>query len=565
MQRHLEILRSKLSSAVTKSWPSDGLVGRPELIAEAFERVRKTFNERTNAKPSEDRLANAITAFLRNKSISDSRQAGLISWGLATSHDTKHQPLLELETVFPQFMNATRGFWNGRELSTKAWRGLLSSYFGYPGSFTKNDVGRANWFMLRDFLKNSFPALLQRQSHRPPDWMFVLQEHQTLLGNDPCKPYAELALTGSMDPVKDLRERLGLPEASWVFAEFIRVQVQLACSVGDHDFKEHIPRVCQHLREYKVYLDEGMKEILTRYSQCSDTSEHSELARLLIDDWGNPKLPSSTRWGLVTPEIKRMVIKWLINKDLHLFFDLFSKSHGLDQDKRRFEFWSRYLDQIHDAYFALGGQAYFSQQEDFCELRRRNQGRTAKLEGSTQLNNNAFIMLIGKYAIVEFGTTGNACFCFDLEDLPFKLGDPCLYNHTYGQGLKNKSHSGCRFRKIHSDKTAEKWEEVFELELQNLGISPDSPGDVSRSSSTRGRRLIRRTSSFWSENVNSVLKGFNMWELQRLARKYGLAIADLRYKGGNLWVTPDVPNSDVHKKLSEWGFQLKRDKGWWLK
>ena len=109
-------------------------------------------------------------------------------------------------------------------------------------------------------------------------------------------------------------------------------------------------------------------------------------------------------------EVKNLVLKWLIGRDLQAFFQLFKSDHQADQDNRRLDFWMRYLDLIEDAYFALGEEAYLSQKDDYVQLRRSNPDRILRLENGGSPKNNAFIMKIGQIAIVEFGDKGKCLF-----------------------------------------------------------------------------------------------------------------------------------------------------------
>lgn len=533
-------------------------------MAEELERVRATFNRQSNAPPIQDRILNAISAFLEAESLEDGEQARLIAWGLDIPH-VLDKPLLEMDQPFAQFIREVREFWEKDEVSVKAWRGLLSSYFRYPGRYAEDEVGRDNWDVLRKYLQQTFSSLLNRQQHKP-SWMLLLKEHLNLLDLDPCDVYAKDALKGDTRAVDELKDVLAIPESSWFIAEWVRAQIEYVCSLEKKQFKQYLPQLCELLRGNVVYINKGLARLLSHYCDCGDTSECPELTRLAVGHWGNPKLPGSTLWGLVSPEVKGMVLKWLISKDLRIFFDLFASDHEVDQDQRRLAFWMRYLDQIQDAYFALGKQAFDSEQEDYLEVKRRNEGRVSRLEHGGSPNNNAFIMLVNHHAIVEFGTKGNACFCFDLDDLPFRLGDAVLAGDK--SQLKKQDHPGCKDRLLHKDGLHgfERWEDEFEEKLEDLGIYPDSPdvqGHTMRSGSSTGRR--KQTSRRNPHRADSKSIDFEMVELVDFAKFHGLQVTDMRYKGGNLWVEPHKQAGQVHRRLTQWGFKLKEGRGWWIK
>lgn len=564
MPEQIEKLRSSLLGIVGASSSLAVSFGKPKVMAEELERVRATFNRQGNAPPTKDRILKAITAFLGMNSIENAEQARLIAWGLDVPH-VRDKSLLEMDQPFSQFIKEVWESWEKDPVSAKTWRGLLSSYFRYPGRYAEDEMGRANWDALRKLLQQTFPPLLNGRQHKP-SWMLLLKEHRNILDLDPCDVYAEDALKGDTRAVDELKDVLAIPESSWFIAEWVRAQIEYACSLEERQFKQHLPRLCEVLRRNAVYINDGLTRLLTRYCDCGDTSEYAELARLAVDHWGNPKLRGSTLWGLVSPEVKGMVLKWLISKDLRIFFDLFASDHDADQDQRRLAFWMRYLDQIQDAYFALGGQAFDSKQEDYLEVKRRNEGRVSKLERGGSPNNNAFIMLVNRHAIVEFGTKGNACFCFDLDNLPFRLGDAFLVGDK--SQLKKQDHPGCKDRLLHKDGLHgfERWEDEFEERLRRLGIGPDSPAvhdHARRSRSSTGRR--NQSSRRDSYRANNDSMAFEMEKLIEIANFYGLQVRDMRSRGGNLWVEPHIQVGRVHRQLTQWGFTLKRDKGWWLK
>lgn len=550
MPEYIERLRSSLLHAVARSLSLDEFIGKPEVIAGELAQVRATFNRKATAAPPEDRIFNAISAFLHGRILENGYQAGLIAWGLYKPHG-QQQPLLELAEPFSRFLDQIRQFSREDQLSPKTLRGLVSSYFCYPGPTTATEVGRANWGLLRSFLRELFPAFALRRA-RKPAWILVLDQHVNLLDPNPCQRYAQGALEGNTEILQKLREDLAIPGTSWFVEELIRAQVELGCSFEDRGYKQYLPQLCETLRKNEIYINHTLPGLLARYHKCNDRSEHVELARLAIDSWGNPKLPRNTMWGGVSPEVKAMVLKWLISKDLRIFFDLFSSDLKADQDRRRLDFWMRYLDSIQDAYFGLGNHAYKQQQEDYLEVMRRNKERVARLDDAGNPKNNAFIMLVGRYAIVEFGMKGNACFCFKLDNLPFNLGDARLAGDK--SQLKNQHHRGCQFRLIHND-DHEKWEDKFEEELRRLGIYPDSAsGEIG------GRQIYKRPS--W---VAPRPAAFKMDELQKLANFCRLTVRDLRSKGGYLWVESDNVTPEVQAILTRWGFQLKPGIGWYLK
>ena len=553
MQEHLNKLQAVFDKITQRELHSTDFLGKPEVMAQALARVKQSFHQQSSAGPPQDRILQAIDSFLRSNNLENASHARLVSWGLAVSHG-QAKPLLECKEPFAQFMKGIKEFQNTNEFSSQAWRGLLSSYFRYPGLYSENGIGKDNWYQLRIFLKDTFPAFLQGRQHKPA-WMLTLENNNNILDENPCDCYATAMLGDDAAMVEGIKGDLAIPETSWFVAELINAQVTLACSYEDQQFKYYLTRICNYLQQNTLYVNQSLKIVLERYLKSSDRSEHEELSKLAIENWGNPKLPSSTKWGIVSPEAKAMVLKWSIGRDLQAFFELFSTDDDADQDQRRLSFWMQYIDQIHDVYFVLGNQAYFSMQEDYHEVRKRNEGRVAKLEVGGAQTNNAFIMLAGRYAIVEFGIRANACFIYDINDLPFQLGAKRLAGDR--SQLKNINHRGYKDRLTHQDNYDgfERWEERFEDKLRRLGITLDSR---SRNASTARPRTNR------TRTPSSKLP-FTMDQLNNFAKANNLKITDNRSKGGSLWVGPDNLLSFLQDSLVIWGFKHKAGRGWWIK
>lgn len=560
MSAALKALEQHLDRIVEERSATGGILGKPEVMAKTLQDVKAIFDTQASAHPPEDRILNAVTTFIQSNSYQDEYHARLITWGLALPR-RQSKALIELEISCPILLSKLQKDLQQDMLTAKVWRGLLSSYFAYLGPYSSDPNGRTNWMALRAFLRDSFHRIYERKPYKP-EWMRALFENQNLLEDTPCAQYVDNTLQGDDGAIKRLKESLLIPETSWVMAEIVRAKVERACSNDDASFKRSISQLCELLRDHELYSNTGLIAVLTRYYALSDTSENRELGTLAVDLWGNPKLPLSHRWSQVSPDVKRMVLKWLISKDLTIFFDLFSKDHDADQDKRRLKFWMRYLDHISDAYFVLGSHAANSFDADYVEMRHSNKGRICLLEQGGSPKNNAFVMLIDRYAIVEFGRTGNACFCFDLDNLPFRLESPRLRGDS--SQLKHASYAGCKFRLTHNDGHM-RWEGAFEEELGKLGIIPGSV----QSHDFRRKFRIRSEPGRHSQNARAVDRppngeSFSMDELKDFVGRFELEVYDLRPKGGNLWVKPDIESIAVARQLEKWGLRRKLGKGWWL-
>jgi hypothetical protein len=249
-----------------------------------------------------------------------------------------------------------------------------------------------------------------------------------------------------------------------------------------------------------------------------------------------------------------MVADWLKLELLQQFFGLLAEDGA--NDKRRLRFWERYIESIDDMYFALGGYAGTNRSRDFVELRKKMSGRVLDLHAGGTARNNAFIMRMGNYVVVEFGVRGNACFIFEHRYLPFDLNRPAVAGDK--TALKHDSHVE---RLRHVDSTAGYWEQQFERTLRRLvHVQPTAKGKrIDHSTSALGaqRQKITATNPRADQASNS------RTELERFAATRGLNIRDFTGQRGNLWVLTDQSDESVNSQLLEWGFRYKPSKGWW--
>jgi hypothetical protein len=134
--------------------------------------------------------------------------------------------------------------------------------------------------------------------------------------------------------------------------------------------------------------------------------------------WGSPQIKTSKSTWLfnVSTDVHNMVLRWFAKDDLEHFFKLLKYDGAVDQ--RRLNFWLEYVDHISFTRIVLGRDALYDNSVNFRDFRAVNKGRLSELLSATS-NNNAFIMRIQDYWFVEFTETGNACYIYSNEFIPF--------------------------------------------------------------------------------------------------------------------------------------------------
>jgi hypothetical protein len=481
-----------------------------------------------------DRVREAIIHFRSTGTLDDRRQARLVCSG-TTLVAGRGSILMEDAQRFPKLLDQLSPLLGEPRAFRGCWNGLLNGYFTYDPD--KVEDGRRNWKMLRRYLKETRTAV-----HSPgfqPDWVIEIGNHGNLLTDDPCSRYGPSLLAGDRREIEAAWAKMGITDASWVNRRLVEAQITAAVALPDRDFKTALPAMIQLLEAHVLLADDGLSRLLTRYAACKPIEINPALRDFAVTRWGNPWLTSNDmKWSRVTPEVKGLINGWLKLDFIEKFFSLLSADQL--NDARRLAFWRRYHAQIDDMHFALGNTATRNHSPDFRALRARMKGLTMDLTRAGGPNNNAFIMRMGRHVFVEFGEMGNALYIFDGDKLPFKLTD----DYIYGDSTELKHHS--RLESInHSDSKHQTWEAKFADAIQRrTGIRPQGGGSRAPSQPEVGRtdRTVNRpmpgqpavaASGSRPSRTDSTL------DLNAFLKQYGLRSADMRDRGGSLWVYAD--------------------------
>jgi hypothetical protein len=187
-------------------------------------------------------------------------------------------------------------------------------------------------------------------------------------------------------------------------------------------------------------------------------------------------------------------------------------------------------------WFALGPNAQSRDDVSFREFIDRAKGRLLDLEATTS-DNNAFVMRIGAYLAIEFGSKNNAFFLLEWDKLPRAVANALSSGRARESidifSLKPRVHA---LRKSHTDApTALKsWEQKFDdYLLPTLGVKPDErPACVP--------------------------------DLEKLLEGRDVVVADTRASGGSLKLTPDERLAPIARQLSALGMVRRSTRGWFM-
>ena len=518
-----------------------------------------------SANVPEDHQLEAVKRFWGRQEIQTFRDAYQLSWALCVPHQPGGPCVMEDRPRFKRVLDGV-GAWKSRPNAfRRCYQGLVKSYFTYD-TFEDNvsAVGRQNWTTLRGYLDENARGILDKKVN--PDWATTAVGNRKLFGDEPCAPYVDALLHGDDGAINQLCEHLGIAQTSWFLRELVLAQITKAAGYGDARFKELLPRLLTLLSENVVLRDRGFVMVLDRYAKVTDTPLHQALRDLAVQWWGNPWLRSNkTRWGGVSENARAMVADWLKLEFIETFFTKLAED-GMG-DRRRMEFWKRYVKSIGHIEFALGSVARYSREPDFVALRKKMTGLICELNASG--TNNAFIMTMGNLVVVEFSGMGNALYGYPAgKKLPFDTSEPLELGTTMTNSLKRKSAANLWMSHQDGIHGWAKWEPMFEATLfKEFGIkagpassqigrtqrAPPPPPQAPQAS---------RPADPWQVAADASQR-YTSGALKRLATEHGLQIQDKSSQGGVVWVRADADDPLVTRILTRWGFRHKPGKGWW--
>jgi hypothetical protein len=528
----------------------------PQLDDEfaALEREKRKLHEWLGgqgvAKPPQDASRAALRDFVRDRDLPTLKHATLACFGCADAFDDRRHGLIADRELFPVFLNRVDDYRENPRAFRICYRGLLHAYFQYDVEREAPRAARDNWVSLRTYLRDR-TSLIATPGFQP-SWVAMLIGNLEVLGPDPGSFYGSEIFRGRPEKFEQVRAELPITDASWLVSQVIVGQIEAATGSLDAEFKTAIPGLLELLERHPAAKDVGLSKVLSRYRQCASPVLHARLRDFAVDALGNPWLAlNEAAWSLVSPDVRKMVVEWLKLALMQKFFGLLAED-GLN-DTRRLKFWETYHQSIDGMYFALGETARTDRRPDFREVRKQMEGLQLTLTHSTA-KNNAFIMCIGEHVIVEFGEKGNACFIFRRSEIPFALA-----GEVAGNLLALKGTRGRLERLTHTD-GGEPWEDKFRRVLVNV-VRVQAPSATHGPTPTGGWQSQRPT----VPSQHAPTAKFTMAEFTTFCESRRLITADLREKGGNLWVDHRFPSTDVAAQLSAWGFHFKPTHGWWFK
>lgn len=546
----------------------------PVKLKQEADRVALLFEQGAPREPDRQQRINALARLRRGEANLSPQEWTLITWGLCDDCGASGKPINE-QALFDAVMDHTDIWIEKREVPRRRWFGLLHSYLSYDAA---EPQANRNWLRLRERLTVTV-AILTGSLKRSKLWSRLLDTHRDIFADDAGRSLRETVFQGSLDDHEQLRKGLPIPEASWLWRRIVAAQIEYLNALDDEQFIEAIPRLVTFLRSRPLYSDDILAALLTRYCQSARCGEsHDALKSEAFSRWKNPQLRSSTRWAMVEPPVRAMVLRWFAKEDLEHFFSLLQGTGQVDQARLRY--WLRFVDQIVYTRILLGADAVNNPTPDFRNFRTKNAGRFGRLVGG-QSHNNAFIMRINDQYFVEFSGTGNACYAYSERELPFDPAALELHANADLKKVLRNTQNWTDNRILHMSG----WEWKADEFLARRNIRPGIVGDgassklgsyQARSQATNKPANVPRTAEHSSAPasqektaaplISPVLSTAEVVKLASgLARVYRVEAIDNLAKGGAFWVLERDARSRLGRELARLHMTFNTDKGFWIK
>lgn len=606
--RPLNSLRARMVVALNISHGHrDAVWGEPKLMTSALKGVKQAFGgDDDGMRPERGDLVDAVRSFFRSRQVASFTELKYVCHGVTLPVDADGQRLIDRTALFARLLELVDERQAQAKQFRRCYQGLMSGYFGFERQPDLPGEAQANWLRLRGYLGQSLAPVdrAARSRGRQPEWLETLAQHQNLLGDQPCERYAEALRRGDRSELAGVCKGLGIESSSWVWHEAMMAYVQAVVRAGEPTFKSEMGQVLavvdgQHpdLKVPAPIARDAAALVVAKYERCSSKPEHPELRDVCLRRIGNPWLERVAWDSAVGSEPARQMIEsWLKRRLIRDFFELLA--HDGSADVRRLTYWLKWEPKISDMWFVLGANAQHKQSKQFVDLRGRMAGRLRWLSGTSDGDNNAFIMRIGPLLVVEYGMTGNACYVFEAESFKVSLDEKALSIH------KLKQKASCAAWLPHGGP----WEQKFDQELkQLLGASRTSTREAPRqqgASELKGRtpsavvaasRLPLQNLTGDPEEVASAnravwpdyrkpiegapggqearsskpkprMTDHHLSQLRGRCERAGIVVDDHRDKGGALWIRNGGKTMDnqVMAMILAFGFRWVAGKGYYL-
>lgn len=291
-------------------------------------------------KPNETEVYHASYLYLKGR-ISEELEYlyDLVAYGLYLPIEVLENKYIasdkaKLETLLNRYsFEAYSG-----NLLRETWLAVLRSYFHPAQKGEEQDI-------ILSFLTETYDSIYNLSKYKP-SWLKFLRDNPDILSKDPCRNMGENWFKGNRDYIKEIVKSLQISERSWFWESMVASCIRHISNMPDLEFTQNINDIIIMLDDTPSYVDEGLGLLLSRYSQCDAGNQPNEdLRNFSLSLWKNPRFRycGMSKWVVVEDSVWRMVMDWVNEDYMRLFFDRISERHAADK-KSRLSSWLKYVE-----------------------------------------------------------------------------------------------------------------------------------------------------------------------------------------------------------------------------
>lgn len=437
----LDSLRQSLYQITGTLAPEKALLRQKEQLNSlelVFEEIKKKF--KNAGSPPEALALKAASKFLTGEADLDEVDIDLIAFALAKPLG----PILE-NTLFNNEgrLKVLLDIYSAKCAASQdmliTWRGVMGTYFELsPNNSPNRQQFERSLEEMRRFLVSTWGSVKNSTELRL-SWMRAIDENIELLGPNPCDQLAKQWFDGHEDLVLKISGDLQISSNSWFWERLFVTCLQSVLNFDEFGFKKAIPKLLELFDKHKIYRDKGLSALFDRYVICSDTSVNETLKEYALDLWASPEGHdfAGSKWKLISKPALAMVINWVHETNLRLFFKLLKERGHADDE--RLNFWLKFIPQVKSSRLALGptSQRLVESRADYKKVFKREGNAYSQLREDQNSDNDAFLMTIGNCLIVDF-SIGGGCYVYRNGENKFDITDKYHYSSTSRKGLKEK-------------------------------------------------------------------------------------------------------------------------------
>lgn len=437
----LDRLRQSLNQITGALAPRKALFQQKEQLNSlelVFEEIKKKF--KNAGSPPEALALKAASRFLSGEAQLDEVDIDLIAFALAKPiGSTLESTLFNNEDKLKALLdNYSAKCASSRDMLI-TWRGVMGTYFELsPNNSPNRQQFERSLEDIRRFLISTWSSVLGSTELRL-SWMKAIDENIELLGKNPCDQFAKQWFDGHEDLVLKISGDLQISSNSWFWERLFVTCLQNVLNFDEFGFKKAIPKLLELFDKHKIYRDKGLCAVLDRYAICLDTSVNEMLKEYALDLWASPEGHelAGSKWKFVSKPALAMVLNWVHETNLRLFFKLLKERGHADDE--RLNFWLKFIPQVKSSRLALGptSQGLVESRADYKKVFKRDGHAYSQLREDQNPGNDAFLMTIGNCLIVDF-SIGGGCYVYRHGENQFNITDKYHYSSTSRKGLKEK-------------------------------------------------------------------------------------------------------------------------------